>query len=180
MPNWNANTLTLTATTPHQVAILNSVEDAYNAESGIFDVLYPIPAHIYRGPIGEAEREKYGENNWYYWCVANWGTKWDATVNDISREDTNTLWLVFDTAWSPPLALYEYLHAAGWQINATYYEPGMGFAGRWCDGSDQFVDNIFDIVRQPEDSWGEHVTELNEQYGIADTVAEMDADEEYQ
>ena len=174
MPNWCANNLTLTATTPHQVAILNSVQEAHDKDQGIFDVLYPIPAHIYRGDLGQAEREQYGTDNWHDWCVANWGTKWDASVYGLNRVDQEMLCLTFDTAWSPPLALYEYLRNAGWDVHATYYEPGMAFAGRWRNGEDTMVDNIFDAVRQPEDEWGDFITELSEEYGIADSVAEQE------
>ena len=39
---------------------------------------------------------KYGYTNWYDWCRANWGTKWNAY--DIEMVDDYTI--KFDTAWS--------------------------------------------------------------------------------
>jgi len=41
--------------------------------------------------------EKYGEAEWYEWCVSNWGTKWDA-----SRVFNNETMIIFETAWSCP------------------------------------------------------------------------------
>lgn len=39
---------------------------------------------------------KYGYTNWYDWCLANWGTKWNAY--DIEKRDDYTI--EFNTAWS--------------------------------------------------------------------------------
>ena len=44
----------------------------------------------------------------------------------------------FDTAWSPPLGLYERLKVLGYTVKAYYFEPGMQFAGEWTDGEDVY------------------------------------------
>ena len=78
------------------------------------------------------------DNDWYDWNVTHWGTKWDAwfpNVEDYSRDDCS-LSLNFDTAWSPPIALYEYLTENGWKIEAYYHEPGMCFCGKFENGID--------------------------------------------
>lgn len=41
--------------------------------------------------------QKYGHAEWYEWCVANWGTKWDACR--VCYDETR---IVFETAWSSP------------------------------------------------------------------------------
>ena len=46
----------------------------------------------------------------------------------------------FDSAWSPPIGIYEALVADGFTVDAMYYEPGMGFCGRWVDGSDDYTE----------------------------------------
>ena len=72
------------------------------------------------------------EGEWDYgWCSEYWGTKWEANVYDWSREDDNTIKVYFDTAWGPPLALFEFLSENEWQIDALYNEEGMCFAGYW-------------------------------------------------
>jgi hypothetical protein len=49
---------------------------------------------------------KYGATNWYDWCVANWGTKWDCyevgawNIND-HRDHTISATICYETAWSP-------------------------------------------------------------------------------
>lgn len=49
--------------------------------------------------------EKYGHKDWYSWCVANWGTKWNAY--NLSNEGENKI--SFDTAWSTPAQVIERL-----------------------------------------------------------------------
>lgn len=45
--------------------------------------------------------EKYGFDNWYDWCVNNWGTKWDAEDEVLDIED-DRINIVFNTAWCVP------------------------------------------------------------------------------
>lgn len=51
-----------------------------------------------KGQIYVSNYQKYGHTTWYYWCNANWGTKWNAYDNEQEDEDTIT----FETAWSNP------------------------------------------------------------------------------
>jgi hypothetical protein len=61
-------------------------------------------------PISETESKeliaKYGANDWYDWCLANWGTKWNSY--EVSYSDDKKK-IVFDTAWSCPLSVIEAL-----------------------------------------------------------------------
>lgn len=86
-----------------------------------------------------ANVEKYGFANWYDWCVANWGTKWDVGDKDgpeYTEGDTDVTFR-FDSAWSPPLVFYATLEDQGFRVTALYYESGMAFCGRYTDGSDE-------------------------------------------
>lgn len=38
--------------------------------------------------------------NWYDWCVDKWGTKWNSYNTKIGFN-----YLMFDTAWNPPIPL---------------------------------------------------------------------------
>jgi len=62
----------------------------------------------------------------YDWCVANWGTKWNAY--NVQRRDHGRISCVtFETAWAPPMpvikALAERFPAV--TISIEYFERGM-------------------------------------------------------
>jgi len=122
MPNWCYNTATLHHDDKARI-------DAFDAELSKEDS-QPLN-HLRPNPAGEWD---------YGWSVDNWGTKWDVSIHDWEREDDNTIVLHFDSAWSPPTTLYEFLETEGWSVRAMYHEPGMGFAGRFEDGFDDYYE----------------------------------------
>lgn len=122
MPNWCYNSATLHHDDKARI-------DAFEAELSKEDS-QPLN-HLRPNPAGEWD---------YGWSVDNWGTKWDVSIHDWEREDDNTIVLHFDSAWSPPTTLYEFLETEGWTVRALYHEPGMGFAGRFEDGFDQYFE----------------------------------------
>ena len=137
MPNWCYNSVTL-----HHDS--KEVIDAFEAELKKED---PQPLnHLRPNPAGE----------WQYdWSVNNWGTKWDVSPMDWERESDNVIVMHFDSAWSPPITLYEYLEENGWTVRALYHEPGMGFAGKFEDGFDDYYEfdytNREEVENLPED-----------------------------
>ena len=92
--------------------------------------------------------------NWYEWCVAHWGTKWDFESLDWCSVD-NQIEINFESAWSPPIALYDFLVSAGWSVEAKYFESGEGYIGQYTDGSDDYyeydISDIDSIKSLPED-----------------------------
>lgn len=75
----------------------NNVVDTYKGkevQSIDFDVIVPQPE-------GLLETE-----GWYGWRITHWGTKWNA----YDSEPCNDNELIFDTAWSCPMPIYEKLH----------------------------------------------------------------------
>ncbi len=160
MPNWCENTVTFKHTDPKQIAKLVR---AYN-DGRLMSKFFPCPpelADTMSGSFGgdkraqaELERQErsnkiiFGYANWYDWCCAEWGTKWDvgrrtSTIGagedkvKIKRGATEVT-LKFDSAWSPPTGFYEKMtDYEGFEICAKYYEPGAGFIGIWQDGIDQ-------------------------------------------
>ena len=76
--------------------------------------------------------EKYGDNNWYDWCINNWGVKWDCADGTITEEFADLeLTYRFDTPWGPPQEIYNYLEARFPKIHIQWFwdEPGMEQAG---------------------------------------------------
>ena len=122
MPNWCYNTATLHHDDKARI-------DAFEAELSKEDS-QPLN-HLRPNPAGEWD---------YGWSVDNWGTKWDVSIHDWEREDDNTIVLHFDSAWSPPTTLYEFLETEGWTVRALYHEPGMGFVGKFEDGFDDYYE----------------------------------------
>jgi hypothetical protein len=122
MPNWCYNSATLYNSDKSKIDSLE--QELQKEDAQVFQHLRP-------NPTGEWD---------YNWSVENWGTKWDITVHDWEREDDNSIVMHFDTAWSPPTTLYEFLSEEGWSINAMYHEPGMGFAGKFEDGDDEYYE----------------------------------------
>lgn len=141
MPNWCENSVTFMHTDKTKIDALE-VELSKEKDNQLFNVLCPRPAEQ--------------DDNWYEWNCNNWGTKWDANIHDWQRQDDNTISLFFDTAWSPPIALYEYLTENDWTVSAVYHEPGMCFGGVYTSecGDEQYEYDISDkdsIDSMPQD-----------------------------
>jgi len=82
-----------------------------------FNALVPVPQEVLKS------FHSYG----YYWCLGNWGTKWDADVHSISESAVS-----FSTAWGPPL---QWLQAVAGMypdcvFELKYLETGMEFVGQ--------------------------------------------------
>ena len=52
--------------------------------------------------------EKTGFKNWYDWSLDKWGTKWNA-YHTQTTDNTDSIELMFDTAWSCPVPIFEVL-----------------------------------------------------------------------
>lgn len=83
---------------------------------------------------------------WYQWRLDNWDTKWDIYSVEISQEisvpdarERNaeaTFQFNCETAWSPPIKVWEKLHDMGIIIDASYQDEGMMYEGTFIDGVD--------------------------------------------
>ena len=79
-----------------------------------------------------------GEQAWdYNLAVEKWGTKWPLADEDKDRFSVygDCIDADFDTAWSPPVGIYNAIDSwfvernADYSISWFYDEPGMQFAG---------------------------------------------------
>jgi hypothetical protein len=70
----------------------------------------------------KANLEKHGYANWYDFCVNTWGTKWDTDAYDTVTlpADSNNVTFGFDTAWSPPIGVYEALLDQGFALRTRH------------------------------------------------------------
>ena len=67
------------------------------------------------------------------WRVHNWGTKWDVGEG-LDKVDDNTVSGFTDSAWSPPIGLWEALSEQGYGVHAYWHESGFCFAGEYETG----------------------------------------------
>ncbi len=68
-----------------------------NSEKAFLKVRKDIDSETWSlGKQAYLNKIKFGHTGWYDWCIANWGTKWNAY--SFGQADTNTL--SFNTAWS--------------------------------------------------------------------------------
>ena len=119
MPNHVINILKIKTKEPKKV-----IEEL--GENIDFEKIVPMPDNIFRGNLGQRERELYGENNWYDWSLKNWGTKWNAYDQAGPFEGENYVEYIFSTAWSCPFYVYVAL-AKKYDIEVKYADEDIGF-----------------------------------------------------
>lgn len=187
MPNWCNNTVEISHKDP---ARMYALVEAIN-EGKFLNHVIPVPEdlQIVAGRLGDGDEQKaleakeqsnrlkYGHANWYDFCVARWGTKWDVDayekVEFDDQHDRNKITFGFDSAWSPPIGVYEELVEQGFSVRAYYYEPGMAFCGLWEDGDDLF----YEIGGMTSEEVAETIPEdLDSIMGISEGMAEWEAE----
>lgn len=136
MPNWCHTSLSIEGDI-NLVSQINEHAEKYykndSSEMTFFGQFIP-------RPVSE-------DNNWYNWNCDNWGTKWDAcnmnppTFTD-HKNGTAELYLIFDTAWSPAMPIFEHLRGLGLSVTAEYEDEGLMFAGSFENGEDISYDII--------------------------------------
>lgn len=131
MPNWCSNKLTISHIDENEV---NVFVEKYR-EGVVIDHYLPMP----RKPDGNIT------DNWFDWCCANWGTKWDIGSEDNERRGLhptvvgNEASMTFHSAYHPPIGLYERLTVLGFNVRALYWEPGHLFGGIWEDNNEEHI-----------------------------------------
>lgn len=113
MPNWFYFSLEVSGKKEDVQEFVQNVKGSkdYETEGYEFDFNHfiPQPENIFRGNLGQKE-EKYCEDNglpnWYRWNIDNWGTKWNASVDDtwVISDLENVYSHHYDmrTAWADP------------------------------------------------------------------------------
>jgi hypothetical protein len=187
MPNWCNNTVTISHEDP---AKIQALADAIN-EGKFCNHVIPTPEdlNIVAGRVGddtnpeqiELERrekenlEKYGFKTWYDFQTNMWGTKWDVDPYEKVEVVGNTIEFGFDSAWAPPMGVFEELTSQGFLVVAYYYEPGMAYVGKYNDGDDECLEFGGYTSKNVRDAIGE---ELDDMFGISESMAEYEDTDE--
>jgi hypothetical protein len=159
MPNWCSNYVMITGPAAEVDAL-----EKYLAQEPLPDDYHGLCEYFVPQPQGLT-----GDWDWYNWRVENWGTKWEVDVN--TTRSGKTLALAFDSAWAPPVPVFEAMHARGFAVRAAYWEPGMAFAGEWnSELGDLYLEykSIEELVR--ELPWVDTVL------GVSETAVDWDDD----
>lgn len=132
MPNWCQNKLTVEHDDP---AMVERFVKAYNAGKTCNEFI-PEPKDIGDG--------------WFDWRISAWATKWDIGADEGTDHEEryglkatvveNEANCSFDSAWSPPIGLYNKLNNLGYKVHASYFEPGMAFCGVYHNGYDNYIE----------------------------------------
>jgi hypothetical protein len=134
MPNWCNNYATITCPT----------KDIYN------DLIYSIVHEKWFETFAPLQIDDVtNESGWdAHIAIDMWGTKWTPSNIEInnSYDETYTLEVSFDTAWSPPIGVYKIMNKKfDININAFYQEYGCDFFGRFCISKEEEIDDVFDM-----------------------------------
>jgi hypothetical protein len=105
-----------------------------------FNMIIPMPDDILRDNLTMEQRKASNGRNWYDWCVENWGTKWDAYNIGTQRLSDTSLYVMMETAWSPPIPIFEKLVELGFEISAYYLDEGWNYIGMFECGEAFYFD----------------------------------------
>lgn len=143
MPNWCTNAVLIQGEPEEVGKLLEFVEEESNPFSLNKIIVMPPQLREQSAParvedVIKENVEKYGAKDWYDWANMFWGTKWNTSDTSIIYDNTSpmmpgdrTVRIEFNTAWAPPMPVYEVLAKKfpNTNIFASYDEPGVGFSG---------------------------------------------------
>ena len=145
MPNWCRNQITIQSKDKKLIEGINNDLEGLNGK-GLLHYMYPTPFELRDTTKGSHSVtnqkfiDKYGFDNWYDWALHNWDTKWDVDFEldfydgDCIYAKSAALLLEFNSAWSPPLAVWQkfvdrYPKGTFEVAHLQYIESGMQFCG---------------------------------------------------
>jgi hypothetical protein len=178
MPNWCNNNITISGPTE---TIKQLWDDAQNSHRWTEIVDGKEVEKIGFGlleamaPIGEWDYET---------AVESWGTKWDISDEGLEiiehGDGTAEITGWFESAWAPPIEAYNRFldDMDNCSLEASYHEPGMDFAGFYVNGDDEYLDNLHEEFKLPEDERSDLYNRLDEEYNLSENYDMWEEDEE--
>ena len=134
MPNHITNVITISHDDKKQMKWLMG---AFTEDTFDFNYFIPYPQKFIdldnarekwdkENPDGKWEdKPKDGFNSGgYEWCCARWGTKWGAYCVEIEKVTEKYIAVKFETAWSPPEPIFDYLEEKGFTVNGYWKDEG--------------------------------------------------------
>lgn len=176
MPNWCNNSITITGPKDKIQDLYenHAIKDA-DDETGLLNGMAPMPKELHED---DADGVMPG---WYSWRVDNWGTKWEVSSEGLEFTDnedgTASISGWFDSAWAPPIGAYEQFTEQNddCTIEASYFEPGMDFAGFWStENGDEFCEDLHGEYQKPEDERSGLYQRLDEEYDLSTQFEEWE------
>jgi len=173
--------MTASQDNPMMGKILDELKKGKDAQW--FQAVKPVPQPLMdalatHGEMSDEQKklvEEFGHRSWYDYCIAEWGTKWDASIERYVQ-DGDSIIVYFDTAWAPPEGIYAAMEAAGIEVEATYIEQGVGFMGYRKDGIDHMCDTP-DYEEnedgEPTEAYYEAINEVWEDAGMNHAPSNM-------
>ena len=180
MPNWCNNNISISGPIETIRTLWEQATQSDNEELGLLDAMHPMPRELHdttKGSNGD-------DVNWYDWRVSNWGTKWEVSSEGLEFTDngdgTASIDGWFDSAWAPPIGAYENFcdMMDNCSLSASYYEPGMDFAGFYIDGEDEYLEDLHAQSKLPEDQQSDLFRRLDEEFGLSEQFEQWDDDAE--
>jgi len=163
MPNWCANTLTIKGS-EKDIKQLESLLDESKGKH-FFDLFVP-----------NSEKANQADS-WYSYNLETYGVKWNCDANDWDvrmdpKESECSITILFDSAWGPPISLYDKIlgNESFFSVYAEYFEPGMCFVGSYEDGADSYYE--YSKLETIEELYEEIPAELIESWGIVELFQE--------
>lgn len=128
MPNNVTNTLTVSGKPERREALFEAIKvDEYGLGTIDFTKIIPAPDDLYQGDVGDEERKRYGDKNWYDWNMSNWGTQWNAYGQEGMTDGC------FDGASIAFLTAEDDAHPVIVRLAEMY--PDLDFTYWWSDES---------------------------------------------
>lgn len=196
MPNWCDNRISITG--PN--ALINKISMTVNAEEGILNVIAPIPAELKDSVSGSENAKpdwqkkqskelikKYGYDNWYDWCLNNWGTKWDLceyyadlpSFREYFDDGMSRINFGSSSAWSPPIGALTHFISENEDVDVKclYYEGGCDFMGIWDNGADECYEPSQYNSESRFWTFGDG-KQLDDHFGLVEQMAEYEAEQD--
>ena len=169
MPNWVYNSVSITGETGEIESLVERLGKPYTIEGrevsqpfSFWNIVAPTNLEAYFEVIGTGGRTAFDEEGWYGWNCRNWGCKWDANCNgeevviDHNANQTTTAQYHFDTPWSHPEPIIDWLVKYSVEQGFSlewHYEEEQGWGGEICVEADgTILSRGWDIPDSHEDN----------------------------